>query len=286
MALLIALLVWSFDRVEPPWAVLLSDDGRVVEVPVAQLPAGARPGDRLETPAGPVLGDRQVRRARIAARLARLAGLASTSPVGHRSAVSRRRPDHYARRAQREGYAARSVYKLEEIDRRVGLIRRGMRVLDLGCSPGSWLQYAATAVGPRGRVVGLDLKPVEVSGAPHVRAEVADAFETPPDLLLEWGGGPYDLVLSDMAPATSGNRLADHARSIDLCRRALSVAEAVLAPGGGVVCQVFEGEDAPALADEVRRRFGRFKRIKPKGTRSESVELFFVAQGFRAGQGT
>lgn len=286
MALLIALLFWSFDRIEPPWAVLVGDDGRVVEVPVERLPPDARPGDRLQTLAGPVVGDREARRARIAARLGRLAGLASTSPVGHRSAVNRRRPDHFARRAQREGFAARSVYKLEEIDRRVGLLRRGMRVLDLGCSPGSWLQYAAAAVGPRGRVVGIDLKPVEVAGGAHVRAEVADAFETPPAQLLDWGGGPFDLVLSDMAPATSGNRLADHARSIDLCRRALTVAEAVLASGGGFVCKVFEGEDAADLAADVRSRFERFKRIKPKGTRSESVELFFVAQGYRAGQGT
>ncbi len=279
MTALLALLLWTIDRFEPPWAVLLDQSGRQVDVPLTWLPAAARPGDALATPHGPVIGDRAARAAALRRRIERLAGLASSAGVGHRAPMAGRQQDHFARRAQREGFAARSVYKLEEIDGRVHLLRGGQRVLDLGCSPGSWLQYAARVVGSKGRVVGLDLKPIDCVLPPHVTTYVADAFETPTADLLAWGDGPFDVVLSDMAPATSGHRLTDHVRSVELCRRALEVAGAVLRPGGAFVCKVFEGEDLADLAADVRQRFRSLKRVKPRSTRSESVELFLVAQG-------
>ena len=107
---------------------------------------------------------------------------------------------------------------------------------------------------------------------------MGDIFETDAAVFLEAGGGPFDVVLSDMAPDTTGDRFTDHVRSVDLCRRALYLADSLVRPGGAFVCKVFEGGDVPDLVDEVRARYRKIKRIKPKSTRSESVELFIVAQ--------
>ncbi len=272
----VALLVLSIDRFEPPMAVLIDEAGRQLDVPIADLPPEARPGDRLASPTGPVIGDREARAAALRARLARLA---STGAVGQAEPMaSRRRPDHYTRRAKAAGYAARSVFKLEEIDRRTRLLRRNLRVLDLGCAPGSWTQYAAKKVGPGGRVVGIDRRPIQFD-APQVTTLVGDIFETDAAVFLDAGGGPFDVVLSDMAPDTTGDRFTDHVRSVDLCRRALHLADALVRPGGAFVCKVFEGGDVPDLVAEVKARYRTLKRIKPKSTRSESVELFIVAQG-------
>lgn len=285
LAVPLALAVFSVDRFEPPYAVLIDEQGRQLDVPLHALPPEARPGDRLATPSGPVLGDRDARAAALRARIARLAGLASVPPVGQGGRMSdRSRPDHYTRRAKQAGYAARSVFKLEEIDRRTQLLEGGMRVLDLGCAPGSWTQYAAKRVGPKGRVVGIDRRAIEFD-APNVRTLVGDIFETDAAVFLEAGGGPFDVVLSDMAPDTTGDRFTDHVRSVELCRRALHLADALVRPGGAFVCKVFDGGDLPDLVDEVRARYGKLKRIKPKSTRSESVELFLVARGRRAADG-
>lgn len=194
--------------------------------------------------------------------------------------MGRRQPDHYSRRAQAEGFRARSVYKLEEIDAKVRLLRPGLRVLDLGCAPGSWARYAGQKVGPRGRVVGIDLKAVPPLGLANVVLLQGDAFGADPRTLGD--GLPFDVVLSDMAPATTGNRLTDHVRSVALCERALTVALAGLRPGGAFVCKVFEGEDTKALFESVRLAFDKVQRVKPKSTRDESVEFFIVAQGARA----
>ncbi len=199
--------------------------------------------------------------------------------------ASRRRPDHYTRRAKASGFAARSVFKLEEIDKRTRLLRRGLRVLDLGCAPGSWTQYAAGKVGRGGRVVGIDRRAIEFA-APQVTTLVGDIFETDAERFFEAGGGRFDVVLSDMAPDTTGDRFTDHVRSVELCRRALYLADTLLERGGAFVCKVFEGGDVPELVDEIRPRYGKLKRIKPKSTRSESVELFIVAQGFSGAPGS
>lgn len=272
---------YDLDRIEPPYAVLIDPTGATHDVPLAALPPGVRPGDRLATLRGPVIADREARAARLAARLARLA---SPDRVGHGEPMSRRQPDHYTRQAKREGYAARSVYKLEEIDKRAALLRPGMKVLDLGCAPGSWIRYAAQKVGPRGRVVGIDRRAIDFK-APHVTTLVGDIFETGAEVFLDAGGGRFDVVMSDMAPDTCGDRFTDHVRSVELCRRALTIADALGAPGGAFVCKVFEGEDVTALVDEIRARYAKVRRIKPKSTRSESVELFIVAQARRPDSG-
>jgi len=246
----------------------------------AEALAGVVEGDRLRTPAGPRMADDGVARHAVAVRVARLAAhnaLASAAVTRHGAPMGDRRQDHYARRAQAEGFRARSIYKLEEINRRVSLFRRGQRVLDLGCAPGSWTQLAAGLVGPSGQVVGIDLQAVVPVGSGNVRLIQGDIFATPPEVLLD-GGRPFDVVMSDMAPSTSGARFTDHVRSIELCTRALELSDLVLRPGGAFVCKAFEGSELNDFVAQVKTRFAQVRRIKPEATRGESVELFVVGQ--------
>ncbi len=193
---------------------------------------------------------------------------------------NRRHPDHFTRQARQDGYAARSVYKLQEIDKKHRLFRPKQRVLDLGCAPGSWLKYIAQKVGGAGVAAGIDRRLVQPM-APNVRTCAGDIFETPNQALLDLGGGLYDVVTSDMAPDTTGNRFTDHVRSVELCRRALNVSAQLLLNGGAFVCKIFEGEDVQPFILELRAQFSQVKRVKPKSTRSQSVELFIVATGFK-----
>ncbi|MGD8605919.1 MAG: RlmE family RNA methyltransferase [Myxococcales bacterium] len=188
----------------------------------------------------------------------------------------RRKQDHHGRRARREGYPARSVYKLQEIDRRTGLLKKGQRVLDLGASPGSWTLYAAQRVGPAGRVLGIDLEPCEVALPSHAEIRALDAFEIDPSSL----GGPFDLVISDMAPKTSGQRHADQYRSYELVMRALELAKAVLAPGGAFVAKIFQGAEFEDARAALRAVFDKVRVIRPEATRDESYEVFLVGFGF------
>jgi len=186
--------------------------------------------------------------------------------------------DHYTRRAQKENYAARSVYKLAEIQKKHRVIKKGDRVLDLGCSPGSWLQYAAQQVQAQGRVIGLDLTPVTIKLPDHVRVYTGDIHklsEFQPEI-LEMG---FDVVLSDMAPATTGSKFADGVRSYELCRTALTVAGQVLRTGGRFVCKIFQGEDFKTFSDQVKQQFDRMHIFKPQSSRKASREIFVIGLG-------
>jgi len=192
--------------------------------------------------------------------------------------------DHYFRRAKKEGFAARSVYKLEQIDRKRRLLRAGMRVLDLGSAPGSWLQYASGKVGSTGIVVGCDLMPLSSRIPFPVTLVQADVFdERAPELLA--AGAPYDLVLSDLAPKTTGVRSADAARSAALVRRALELAmgnesrPGLLRPGGALLAKAFEGKELPDLRKVFAECFGQVFLHKPPATRAESVEIFLLGMG-------
>ncbi len=194
----------------------------------------------------------------------------------------RRRPDHYSRKAQDEGFAARSVYKLQEIDEKARLLPRGGgRVLDLGCCPGSWSAYARQVGGPQLSLVGVDVSPTPRYAGVFLQGSI---YDIDPQQLIEKLGGPADLVMSDMAPNTSGHRFTDHTRQIALVDQALVVAVAVLRVGGSFVAKVFEGEEAKGLEERVKAHFAEVKRVKPKATRSESVELFLVATRKRAAE--
>ena len=150
-------------------------------------------------------------------------------------------------------------------------------MLDLGASPGSWTLYAAERVGPSGHVVGIDLKDPEVALPPQAEIRTLDAFEVDPSTL----GGPFDLVISDLAPKTSGQRHADQYRSYELVMRALELAKTVLQPGGTFVAKIFQGAEFEDARNAVREVFGKVRIIRPEATRAESYEVFLVGIGFR-----
>lgn len=189
------------------------------------------------------------------------------------------KPDAFAKKAKDAGFPARSVYKLEEIDRRVRLFRQGMRVLDLGASPGSWMLYAAQKIGPSGKVLGVDLKPLNTALPPHATFLLGDALSLENAALATYA--PYDVVLSDMAPGTTGNRMADQAKSYELFMRALAVAATLVVPGGAFVGKIFMGGDLPAARVELRKHFETERLIRPEGTRSVSYEIFVIGMSRR-----
>ncbi len=188
--------------------------------------------------------------------------------------------DGYRRQARREGYAARAVYKLAEIHQRYRILTRGGSVLDLGCAPGSWLQKAREIVGPSGQVVGIDLVAVDADACPGARLHQGDFFSDDGRTFLATHG-PYEAVLSDMAPKTSGIKSADQARSLELCEGAWLVAQQHLKPGGSFVCKIFQGAGFPELLKDVRRRFRKTHGFKPKSSRSASMETYIVGLGYQ-----
>ena len=186
--------------------------------------------------------------------------------------------DHYSRRAKKERFPARSVYKLKEIQKKHNLIKKGDNVLDLGCFPGSWLLYAADLAGDKGQVVGIDLEPVTVELPSHVRTYTADILSMD-DELFESLGKKFNVVLSDMSPATTGNKRVDSARSYNLCQAALFIAQAVLIRGGSFVCKIFQGEDFALFSNSVKSGFNKQKIFKPQSSRKASKEIYIIGLG-------
>jgi len=192
------------------------------------------------------------------------------------------RHDAAYKRAKQEGFASRAVFKLEEIDKRFRLLQPGRKVLDLGCWPGSWMQYAAGRVGEDGFVLGFDKAKVELDLPPFAKAYVADVFSVEPAAVVE-KFGDFDVVLSDMAPKTTGDRTTDMFRSEELTRRALDFAIAVLRPGGHFCAKVFVGGGFKQLLADVGKSFSEVKPIHPKNTRAGSYEQYIVGRGLKAG---
>jgi 23S rRNA (uridine2552-2'-O)-methyltransferase len=189
--------------------------------------------------------------------------------------------DHYTRKARKEKHPARSVYKLKEMQQKYNVIKKGQRVLDLGCAPGSWLLYAASIVGEKGSVVGIDQKPVKTKVPPHVTTISDDIFSlggetSPKDSPVT---GPFHVVLSDMAPSTTGNKTVDAARSLGLCEAALDIAQKQLVTGGAFICKIFQGGDSKEFMDAVRVSFAKVKIFKPKSSRKASREIFVIGFG-------
>jgi 23S rRNA (uridine2552-2'-O)-methyltransferase len=189
--------------------------------------------------------------------------------------------DFYARKAKKEEFAARSVYKLEEIQQKYRIISRGDKVLDLGCAPGSWLQYAAGQVGKNGRVLGIDLTEVSIALPDHVRVVCGDVFDLADhkENMAQTIGRGYNVVLSDMAPSTTGHKETDSARSYQLCRVALDIASAALSAGGSFVCKIFQGGDFEEFVRSVRLKFDKTKIFKPQSCRKESKEIYIIGTG-------
>ncbi len=188
--------------------------------------------------------------------------------------------DHYFKKAKQENFAARSVFKLEEIDKKFKLFKPGQMVLDLGASPGSWSQYSSKMVGDKGRVLGVDLSPVTVNmkNAVFIQADLRDLNLE--EIFKEHGFvPPFDLVLSDMAPKTTGIRMTDQARSMELCELALDISRRFLKKDGHFVCKLFHSDDFTKLRDEIKKSFQKFEAVKPDSTRKISKEIFLVGIG-------
>lgn len=195
--------------------------------------------------------------------------------------MSYNRKDFYFHKAKKEDFAARSIFKLEEIDQKLRLIRGGDTILDLGAAPGSWSQYCAKKVGLKGKVLGVDLQEIEITlpNACFVKADLRDANL---DAIVRDSGFeiPFNLVISDMAPKTTGIRTTDQARSLELCQLALDTAHRMLKPGGHFICKLFHSEDFDTFRKQLLRCFKKVEVIKPKSTRKESKEIFLIGIGY------
>jgi len=197
------------------------------------------------------------------------------------SKQNRRWADHYSERAKKERYPARSVYKLKEAQIKYRLIRKGDRVLDLGCSPGSWLLYAAELTGNSGEVLGIDQKAVTIGMPAQVKTLTIDILTIDrPWIEKEKLANRFNVVLSDMAPSTTGNKAVDSARSYQLCEAALNIAQMLLIPGGSFFCKIFQGEEFKRFSDSVKSRFKRHKIFKPQSSRKESKEIYIIGMNF------
>jgi 23S rRNA (uridine2552-2'-O)-methyltransferase len=195
--------------------------------------------------------------------------------------LARNARDEYVKRARKEGARSRATYKIEEIDRRDHLLRPGMTVVDLGAAPGGWSQYAKGRVGTAGRVLALDILPMEA--IPGVEFFEGDFTEQPAlDTLLErLPGHPVDLVISDMAPNMTGVPAVDQARSMEVAELALDFAHQTLKPGGTVLIKIFQGEGFNEFYAQMRREFAKIVTRKPQASRSESREIYLLGRGFK-----
>lgn len=189
--------------------------------------------------------------------------------------------DYYYRQAKKENFAARSVFKIQEIDVRLRIFRPGQNVLDLGAAPGSWSQYASKKIGKTGRIFGVDIQPIKITlqNALFIAADMRDLNL---EKTMQENGiiPPFDVVMSDMAPKTTGFRLKDQMMSLELCELALETAERYLKPNGTFICKMFHSDEFEGYRDQLRRRFKKVENIRPKSTRKESKEIFFIATGY------
>lgn len=188
--------------------------------------------------------------------------------------------DKWAKKAKEKGYPARSVFKLMEIQERYKIINKENTILDLGASPGSWSKYTLSLVGEKGKVVGVDLLPVKISH-PNFYFIQKDVFELEDKDFKTLGIEKFDVILSDMAPKTTGDKFGDHVRSLRLAEKALELAKNYLKEGGSFVVKVFEGEKLPQFKKQIEKCFKSVKFFKPKSSRKESKEIFIIAQGFK-----
>lgn len=193
----------------------------------------------------------------------------------------RQEKDPWVQKARREGWRARAVYKLEQIDKKERLLKPGMLVVDLGAAPGSWSQYVSDKLDGRARIVAVDL--LQMDTLPDVAFIQGDfrENETVASIHEALGGDRADLVMSDMAPNLSGNKAVDQPRSMYLVELAVDLCREVLKPGGDFVCKLFQGEGSDAFIADVRRQFGKVRVMKPEASRPGSREVYLVARNYR-----
>lgn len=194
--------------------------------------------------------------------------------------LERQLNDPYVARAKREGYRSRAAFKLLEIDEKYHILKPGQRIVDLGAAPGGWSQIAAKKIGPKGKIVGIDLLPIDpMPGVEFIQLDFLD--ESAPGKLIELLGGQADIVMSDMAANTTGHKKTDHLRIIGLAEAAIYFAREVLAPGGVFLAKVFQGGTENQLLADLKRDFAVVRHVKPAASRADSAELYVLATGFR-----
>ncbi len=200
--------------------------------------------------------------------------------VSSQNWLKRQLNDPYVQRAKDEGYRSRAAFKLIDLDNQFHLLKRGARVVDLGAAPGGWTQVATAKVGKTGKVVGIDITPVDpVPGAEIIAMDFLE--EDAPARLKELLDGEADLVMSDMAASATGHRPTDHLKIMALCEAALMFAIEVLKPGGAFVAKVLQGGTERSLLESMKRSFARVTHAKPPSSRADSAEMYVVATGFR-----
>lgn len=190
--------------------------------------------------------------------------------------------DYYSDKAKAQGYKARSIFKLEEIDKNLKLVKPHSVVLDLGCAPGSWLQYVGQKISSKGFALGVDLTEVGPLGFSNVKTVVFDCFKLSPeivsqwmmDLKADWHG--FDLLLSDMAPKTTGIKHVDQIRSFNLAEQAFLLSETLLKQNGNLVIKIFGSGEVSALIAQMKKKFSSVKQVRPKSVRSVSKEFYVV----------
>lgn len=194
--------------------------------------------------------------------------------------LERQLNDPYVAAAKAKGYRSRAAFKLKELDARFHMLRRGARILDLGAAPGGWSQIAVERVGAEGKVVAIDILPMEpITGVEFLQLDMLDADA--PAAVIKLLGDKADVVLSDMASPTTGHRETDHIRTLALFDIALDMAVDVLKPGGTLIGKVFQGGATKDILTRVKKHFSDVKHVKPPASRAESVELYLVAIGFK-----
>ncbi|MCL1623058.1 RlmE family RNA methyltransferase [Moraxella sp. Tifton1] len=185
--------------------------------------------------------------------------------------------DFYVQKAKKEGYRARAAYKLLEINEKTGLIKKGMTVVDLGSAPGSWSQVAGQLVGDEGVLIASDILPMDaLENVTFIQGDFREQ-EVFDKIMAQVGGRHVDVVLSDMAPNTSGMSAVDMPRMMYLCELAVDFALSVLPVGGALIMKVFQGEGSPELRAQMQKQFSKIKSIKPAASRPRSKEMFWVA---------
>ena len=188
--------------------------------------------------------------------------------------------DVWVKRAQKEGFRSRAVFKLKEIDERDHLIKPGMRIIDLGAAPGGWSQYAAEKLAGNGQVIALDILPMDSLAGVDVLTGDFTEQATLDALMAKLGNSPVDLVISDMAPNVSGNRAVDQPRAMYLAELALDLAKRTLKPGGDFLTKVFQGEGIEDFRIQCKGTFGKLVTREPQASRARSVEQYLLARGY------
>ncbi len=195
------------------------------------------------------------------------------------------KPDHYWRRSKEEGYPARSVFKLKEIQERHHLIRPASRVLDLGASPGSWSLYVLELLKGGGSVTGVDLNPPDPRLLSHRRYRFIEGDFTEEAVVAGiQENGPFDTVLSDAAPSTTGTRSLDTTRSLQIAQQVIAICERCLDLQGSCVLKIFQGGEEREVLERMRTLFASARAFKPKASRRESMETYFIGLGFRGSE--